>query len=140
MGLGTSWTVLFLFSHQVISYSFVTPWIVACQAPLSMEFPRQEYWSGLPFPSPGIFLTHGSNPCLLLGRWILYHWASREAPCTQWYINVIINRILFWLSKASQFSSQIVLCSTLTTYLKSIFARKSFFIRIIERPCLLHSE
>ena len=32
---------------------FVTPWTVACQAPPSMEFSRQEYWSGLPFPSPG---------------------------------------------------------------------------------------
>ena len=32
---------------------FVTPWTVACQAPLSMGFSRQEYWSGLPFPSPG---------------------------------------------------------------------------------------
>ena len=30
-----------------------TPWFVAHQAPLSMGFPRQEYWSGLPFPSPG---------------------------------------------------------------------------------------
>ena len=32
---------------------FVTPWTVAHQAPLSMEFSRQEYWLGLPFPSPG---------------------------------------------------------------------------------------
>ena len=32
---------------------FATPWIVACQAPLSMGFSRQEYWSGLPFLSPG---------------------------------------------------------------------------------------
>ena len=32
---------------------FVTPWTVTCQAPLSMGFSRQEYWSGLPFPSPG---------------------------------------------------------------------------------------
>ena len=32
---------------------FVTPWNVACQAPLSMGFPKQEYWSGLPFPSAG---------------------------------------------------------------------------------------
>ena len=31
---------------------FVTPWTVASQGPLSMEFPRQEYWSGLPFPTP----------------------------------------------------------------------------------------
>ena len=37
-----------------ISYSTcATPWTVARQAPLSMGFPRQEYWSGLPFPSPG---------------------------------------------------------------------------------------
>ena len=31
----------------------MTPWTVACQVPLSMGFSRQEYWSGLPFPSPG---------------------------------------------------------------------------------------
>ena len=33
--------------------TLVTPWTVACQAPLSMGFPRQAYWSGLPYPSPG---------------------------------------------------------------------------------------
>ena len=31
---------------------FVAPWTIACQALLSMEFSRQEYWSGLPFPTP----------------------------------------------------------------------------------------
>ena len=31
---------------------FAAPWTVACQAPPAMRFPRQEYWSGLPFPSP----------------------------------------------------------------------------------------
>ena len=36
--------------------------IVACQAPLPKEFSRQEYWSGLSFPSPGDFLMQGSNP------------------------------------------------------------------------------
>ena len=35
------------------SHPTLTPWTVACQAPLSMIFPRQENWSGLPFPSPG---------------------------------------------------------------------------------------
>ena len=44
---------LLLFSHQVMSSSFVTPWTVAHQSPLSMGFPRQEYRSGLPFPYPG---------------------------------------------------------------------------------------
>ena len=36
-----------------MSDTFATPWTVTHQAPLSMEFPRQEYWSGLPFPTPG---------------------------------------------------------------------------------------
>ena len=35
---------------------FVTPWTVALQAPLSMEFPRQEYWSGFPFPTPIVYV------------------------------------------------------------------------------------
>ena len=38
------------------------PWTVACQAPLSMGFPRQEYWSGLPFLSPGDLLDPGIKP------------------------------------------------------------------------------
>ena len=37
---------------------FATPWTVAYQAPLSMRFSRQEYWSGLPFPSPGPIKTN----------------------------------------------------------------------------------
>ena len=41
---------------------FATPWTVAHQAPLSMEFPRQEYWSGLPSPSPGDLLNPGIEP------------------------------------------------------------------------------
>ena len=44
---------------------FVTPWTVAHQAPLSMGFSRQEYWSGLPFLLQGIFPTQGSNQHLL---------------------------------------------------------------------------
>ena len=43
----------------VVSDSFATPWTIALQAPLPMEFSRQEYWSGLPFPSPGGFLDSG---------------------------------------------------------------------------------
>ena len=38
------------------------PWTVACQAPLSMGFSRQEYWSGLPFPSPGDLPDPGMEP------------------------------------------------------------------------------
>ena len=92
--LFTAFSVLSLFlmlkSMQCISVSivavvlllicvqlFVTPCTITHQTPLSMGFPRQEYWSGLPFPSPGdlpgIFPTQELNPGLLHCRWILYH-------------------------------------------------------------------
>ena len=46
-------------------WPFVAPWTLAGQAPLSMDFSRQEYWSGLPFPSPGDLPSLGIEPCLL---------------------------------------------------------------------------
>ena len=58
---------------------FVTLCIVAHQATLTMGFSRQEYWSGLPFPLQGIFLTQGLNPGLPHCRQILYHRTSKEA-------------------------------------------------------------
>ena len=71
--------MLSCFSHF---WFFVTLWTTSYQAPLSMGFSRQEYWSGLPFPLQGIFLTQGSK-LHLLGLlhcgWILHHWATREA-------------------------------------------------------------
>ena len=45
-----------------MSSSFATPWTVACQAPQSMRFHKQEYWSGLPFPSPGDLPDPGIKP------------------------------------------------------------------------------
>ena len=66
-----------------MTHSFVTPWTVACQAPLSMGFSRQECWSGLPFPSPGDLPGPGIEPTSpvfpCIDRRILYHQATREA-------------------------------------------------------------
>ena len=45
-----------------MSDSFVNPWTITCQASLSMGFIRQEYWSGLPFPSPGDLPGPGIEP------------------------------------------------------------------------------
>ena len=60
---------------------FETLWTAACQAPLSMGFPRQEYWSGLPFPPPGDL----PKTCIsCIGRWILYHWATWEPQELFW--------------------------------------------------------
>ena len=50
-----------VFSHFSHLKLFVTLWTVACQAPLSMGFCRQEYWSGLPCPPPGNLPTQGLN-------------------------------------------------------------------------------
>ena len=59
---------------------FATLWTVARQAPLFMGFSRQEYWSGSPFPSPGIFPTQGSNLGLLLCRQTLYPLSHQGSP------------------------------------------------------------
>ena len=53
-----------LFSCSVVANSFVTPCTVACQALLSMGFPRQEYWLGLPFPSPGESFRPKDRTCV----------------------------------------------------------------------------
>ena len=55
--------VLGHFSHVQLSAAL---WTAACQAPLSMEFSRQEYWSGLPCPSPGVLLDPG------IDQWVDY--------------------------------------------------------------------
>ena len=60
---------------------FVTVWTVDCQAPLSMGFPKQEYWSGLPFPSPRDLPDQGSNSGLLHCRQIHYCLNHQGSPC-----------------------------------------------------------
>ena len=67
----------------------VTPWTVVCQAPLSMKFSRQEYWSGLPFPPLGHLCNSGIEPrsLALAGRFftIVPTWeAPRENVSSYW--------------------------------------------------------
>ena len=52
---------MYVVSHSVIS-NFVTPWTVAHKLPLFIGFSKQEYWSGLPFPSPGDLPDPGIEP------------------------------------------------------------------------------
>ena len=102
--------LLLLFSRWVVSDSFVTPWTVAHQAPLSVGFPRQGYWSGLSFPSPGGFLTLGWNLSLLLGRWILH---TTEPPGKP------LEKLICILS--------IHFCPLFFFFLKNIFTLKNTF-------------
>ena len=82
---------------------FAAPWTVACQAPLSMEFSRQENWRGLPFPTPEHLLDPGIEPLSLCISCIARH-------CTTWEDNAsyIILQILDWARFASScfFSGQ----------------------------------
>jgi len=89
---------------------FVTPWTVACQVSLSMGFSRQEYWNGLPFPSPADF-SQASDwtqvSCIAGGRFFAV-WATSEArlhqrwcksetlgvESRQWYFKNILPLIL----------------------------------------------
>ena len=59
-----------------------TPWTVACKAPLSMGFPKQEYWSGLPFPTTGDLPHPGIKPEFDLFQLILItlHWQADSLP------------------------------------------------------------
>ena len=70
---------------------FVTPWTVTCQAPLSVGFPRQEYWSRLPFPSPGDLLHPGIRPVSLALQVDVLPWSHQGNPSmlilvtTEWF-------------------------------------------------------
>ena len=120
-----------LCSHWVISNSFATvawttAWTVACQAPLTVEFFSQEYWSCLPFPSPGDFPDPGIEPespalagrfCtpeppgkpLIMCRWKIYEsksffflplfWKAQLGGV--WYLIWGYNFYYFWGSAAA---------------------------------------
>ena len=72
--------VLFVLVFSCVQL-FVTPWTVAHQAPLSVEFSRQAYWSGLPFPPPGDLLNPGiesESSALQVDSLPLSHWGKQE--------------------------------------------------------------
>ena len=79
----------------------VTPWTVACQSPLSLEFSRQEYWSGLPFPPPGSGGGLVTKSCLTLA-------VSWTVPC-QASLSMEFSRQEYWsgLVSFSRGSSQL---------------------------------
>ena len=58
----------------------MTPWTAAHQASLSVGFPRQEYWSGLPFPSPGDLPEQGIEPMSLASPALAGKFFTTEPP------------------------------------------------------------
>ena len=75
-GLIKKWKWASVLTHV---WLFVTSWTVAHQAPLSMEFSREEYWSGLPFPSPRDLSNPGIEPgsICIAGKFFTI-WATRK--------------------------------------------------------------
>ena len=81
--------VVFVYSLSPVQLS-VTPWTVACQAPLSMGFLRQEYWSELPFPSSGDVPDPGMEPAspALTGRFFTAEPASQYMTTNNGFLQV----------------------------------------------------
>ena len=107
---------------------FVTPRTVARQAPLSMGFSRQEYWSGLPFPPledlPNLGIKPASpvSPAL---RWIPYHWANGGSP-------KIVLKNNKWLS------SQITSDQSKRSWLKPLLSFENFYSK--ERKIIIKKK
>ena len=66
--LGYTFVCMLVLSHVLV---FAFPWTVACQTPLSMEFSRWEYWSGLSFPTPGNLPDPEIETCISCASYIV---------------------------------------------------------------------
>ena len=81
-------------SNSALSNSFAIPWTVACRALLSMGFSRQEYWSGLPFPSPRNHLNSGIKPNFsCIAGCFFTIWANRWG--TLYATNIIFHQLVY---------------------------------------------
>ena len=96
------WSCVCDLSRFSCIWFFVTPWTVALQAPLSMGFPRQEYWSGLPCPPPGDLPDPGIKPMSLMppalaGRFFSTGATWEALTCTLYRKAAVIHTVLSWM-------------------------------------------
>ena len=89
--------ILCVLSHFSRVQLFAISWTIACQAPQSMGFSRQEYWSGLPRPPPGDLPHPGMEPMSLtstcIGRQVPYHWCHLAS-----HLYLLLHCINFYIS------------------------------------------
>ena len=111
-----------------MSNSFVTPWTVACLAPLSMGFPRQKFWSGLPFPSLGDLPNPGiepASPALWPDSSPLSHWGSPFIGiCVYVYMY-----ILFFNQKKTALQCCVGFCHT-----KNVIQPQLYIYHLLPKP------
>ena len=107
--------------------SFATPWTVPSRPPLPMIFPRQEYWSGLPFPSPGNLPDSGIEPTspTLAGEFFTTeppgssNLLSTSLSCSGQPFGPVTFRIVFSMAELSAHPypcSDLLLCSLATVF------------------------
>ena len=84
---------------------FATPWTVACLAPLSMEFSRQEYWSGLPFPSLGDHLDPGVKLTSLASLALAGGFFTTASPGKSYQVTYML--IIFAIRKSFSYNSNL---------------------------------
>ena len=121
---------------------FATPWTVAYHTPPSMGFSRQEYWSGLPFPSPEDLPDQGSNPGLLHCRQMFYHLSHHWSLSTHFLSTHLKNHLLLPFLTLS-----LIKCTSLcqshnsTHVLISLPAFSTLFsISSVSQSCLTHCD
>ena len=133
-----------MFSHVQL---FATPWTEVCQAPLSMEFSRQEYWSRVPFPSLGYLPDPGVEPSSLVSPALVGRFFTTEPPGkpeTQregnkppWIANVLLRNSLGTSGYRSILKS---LCIILQIWGENVFTFFIFFITYKNKIlCIIHS-
>ena len=113
-----------LLSHICL---FATPWIIACQAPLSMEFSRQEYWKGLPFANPGDL----PDPGLELRLLRLLRWQADSSPLHH------VEAILYTRVCISVPSSHVILLLSFLGNHKFIFNICDYFHFVSKLICII---
>ena len=114
---------------------FATPWTVTYQAPLSLGFSRQEYWSGLPCPPPGDLPNAGTELVSLMSRALAGRFfatnATWEDPCMYVHASICIGVFLVQFFES--------LCITLSCLKKKKKSKKGqlWNVRPEKRPCFI---
>ena len=110
-GIGKAGLCNVIYCECVLSHVqfFATSWTAARQAPLSMGFPRQDYWSGFPFPPPGDPPRPGIEPMSpALAKQVLYHSATWEALVNPYALSLFTVRLFqTYFSNAVKFCSEV---------------------------------
>ena len=81
---------------------FATPWTVVLQAPLSLGFSRQEYWSGLPFPAPGDLPNPGTEPVSPVSPALAGQVFTTEPPGKPLYYERWVRKIFIFVSSLNR--------------------------------------